>query len=321
MATFTPLGAVDAARVAHAHGLGDVAEVVPIAAGSVNSNYVLKLADRTVFVRLYEEQETDGVAFEWALLRHLIAAGLPIPARLAADPDVPGALRVGGRPVALFAFADGEMSCQSAVDAARAHTVGALLARTHRAGETFGWRRRSRFGRPELRARLASADASGAAAEIQQTLARLVRALDDIDAHWPGGLPTGVIHGDLFRDNVLWRDQELVAAIDWESASTGAFAYDLATTMLAWCVGDALDASLVGAFLGGYQSVRRLEPVERAHFRTIARSAAVRFTATRITDFELRALGGGKKKDYRRFRMRLDAIEAWSDADVQRLLA
>src|SRR4051794_13031080 len=110
MATFTPLNRADGLRIAAAHGLGACTEVVPISAGTVNSNYFLVTERGRVFVRLYEQQEVEGVAYEWALLDHLEARGVPIPPRLRGP--LPGELRVNGRPVAVFGCVQGEDLCQ-----------------------------------------------------------------------------------------------------------------------------------------------------------------------------------------------------------------
>jgi homoserine kinase type II len=136
------------------------------------------------------------------------------------------------------------------------------------------------------------------------------------------GVPTGFIHGDLFRDNVLWDDTgALVALLDFESASRGVLAYDLMVTVLAWCVGDALDASLVRALLGGYEAERPLEPRERAALVVEGCLAAIRFTVTRITDYAQRGAAEGRvMKDWRRFRMRLDALEALDEAGLGAML-
>lgn len=305
MAVLTELPAADATRVAEAHGLPAVTEVHPIAAGSVNSNFFLDLADqRRVFLRIYEEQDTDGVAFEWAILRHLGGHAVPIPARI--EGPEPGGVRVAGKPVALFEMAGGEMSCQSAVTESRCAAVGGLLARVHLAGADLGWRRASRFDRRSLAKRMGRIPRRG---ELAPVCNRLEAGFAMIDV--PPELPRGLTHGDLFRDNVLWEGETLSAAIDWESAAWDTLAYDLAVAILAWCVGDDFDWALARAMLAGYEAERPLSELEARSLRDLCRAAALRFTVTRITDFHLRAEGAvGVHKDYRRMLLRLDRVEA-----------
>jgi homoserine kinase type II len=121
------------------------------------------------------------------------------------------------------------------------------------------------------------------------------------------------VHGDLFRDNVLFAENEkpprLVALLDFESAFKGAFIFDVMVTMLAWCVGDAIDFDLARALTDGYQSVRPLTDDEKKYAFHEARFASLRFWITRVTDYAMR-LGFGNGRDPGRFEMRLDQIEA-----------
>jgi homoserine kinase type II len=233
---------------------------------------------------------------------------------------VPGGLRVGGKPTAVFELVGGQESCQQAVSHARAAAVGSMLARCHVAAADFGWRREGRFGLVDVRRRL-DAIQPGSREDLATAVARLRSVVDEVAAVWPPALPAGVIHGDLFRDNVRWDGDDIVALIDWESASDGPFVFDLMVCVLAWCYGDGLDLPLAGAMAGGYGRVRPLAEAEVRALRLVGMAAAARFATTRITDFELRqgAIGERTHKDYRRFMARLDALAALSEEDLAQL--
>ncbi|MDQ3036243.1 MAG: phosphotransferase, partial [Myxococcota bacterium] len=165
------------------------------------------------------------------------------------------------------------------------------------------------FGLDRIAARLR--DARTDRDDLRRAIARLDAVLTEVAAAATGELPRGVIHGDLFRDNVRWEGDEIVCALDWESASDGVLAYDLAVALLAWCFGDTMRWELARALASGYAAERPLGAAERAALHTVLRGACARFASTRITDFELRpAIGERVHKDYRRFLARLDAIEA-----------
>ena len=302
MAIHTLLPIEDADRIARAHGLGAARGVEGVVAGSVNSNFLLDTDARRVFVRIYEEQDVDGVAYEWALLAHLAEAGVPVPRRV--EGTEPGALRVADKPIAVFETIAGHEVCQAMVTEARARAVGAALASAHLAGAGFE-RRAGRFGRDDIRARL-----EGVAAlerpELREAVATLTEALDELDATLDEHLPRGVVHGDLFRDNVRWEGERILAILDWESAADGTFVFDLAVTTLAWCYGDALDRGLMAAMRSGYrESLRPLSGDEAEALPLALADAAVRFTVTRITDFHLRPDAEIVQKDWRRFYRRL----------------
>ena len=307
VAIYTPLPIEDAQRISAAHGLGEATAVEGIVAGSVNSNFFVDTALRRVFVRIYEEQDAEGARFEWRLLDHLGAAGLPVPRRV--EGAAPGEVRVAGKPTAVFEVVGGHEVCQKMVDVPRATAVGRFLAQAHHAVADFTTASAGRFTREEIRRRL-DAVAALDRVELREAVATLSRTLDDLDESWPEDLPSGIVHGDLFRDNVRWRDGESVieCVLDWESAAKDAFVYDLAVAVLAWCFGDSLDHTLVDAMVAGYQSVRPLTELERGALPLALRSAATRFTVTRITDFHLREDVAQVKKDWGRYYRRLQEV-------------
>jgi Ser/Thr protein kinase RdoA (MazF antagonist) len=124
-------------------------------------------------------------------------------------------------------------------------------------------------------------------------------------------LPVGLIHGDLFIDNVLFEGDALVALLDFEQASWGRLAYDLAVTLLAFAFGrEDLRLEVTGPLMAGYATLRPLTAVERDGFGAELRFAACRFAVTRITDVYLkRTAGGAPGKDFRRYLHRLARVK------------
>ncbi len=323
MATYTPIELAAARALARRFGV-EATAVTPIAAGSVNSNYRLEsVTGASYLLRIYEEASAADAETEARLLRRLAAAGLPTPCPLprcdGAGVSVPASDAPGQRPVSLFPWRDGDMLCQARVTPPAATRVGAALARTHLALAGADESRPDRFGPDALRARLrtiAAAPDPSLGQMVPVIDARLARAATALDPT----LPRGIVHGDLFRDNVLWRDGVIVALLDFESAAEGSFAYDLMVTVLAWCYGDDLDLALVRSMLDGYQGVRPLSARERQALGPEGRMAALRFTVTRITDFTLRpAREAHAMKDWRRFWARLARLDALGDAALTAL--
>ncbi len=296
MALLTAMSLTEARRVARSFGL-DIAHVEALSAGSVNSNFRLAARDGTHwFARVYEEQGTEGAAAELALVRELAAHGVPTPVPLAELAEH------AGRPLAIYPWVDGEILCQARVTPGACSKVGQALASVHLSGVESPGEGRFRVADIESRLRAIGTDVP----EASGMLERLIEYGGKRDA----ALPRGLIHGDLFRDNVLWHAGEVAALIDFESASRGAFAYDLMVTLLAWCCGDRLEPALMRALVDGYRSRRELEPREWDALRVEGAIACLRFATTRITDFAMRAPAGEPpKRDYRRFLQRLDELE------------
>jgi homoserine kinase type II len=284
--------------------------------GSVNSNFRFSCADgRQFFARLYEEQALSGAQTEVRLLATLSAAGVPV-----VDPL---STRAGARviehqrkPFAIFPWVAGDWLCLSRVTAGHCRALGASLARVHLASQKVGSLPEGRFRPSDMLARLERVESAGHAqlapevGFIRESYARYLPLRDS-------GLPLGVCHGDLFRDNVLWQGSELSALLDFESAAWGNFAYDLMVTALAWCFRDALVTENAKALFEGYGSVRSLTPGERAALPVEGALGCLRFATSRITDFELRRREGAPPaRDFRRFFTRLAAIEQGAFAPV-----
>jgi homoserine kinase type II len=316
MAVLTQLPVASARAIALRFGL-DVIGVRGIPAGSVNSNFELSLAGGgRVFLRVYEEQNLLSAAGEARLLEHLAAHGVQTPRPLARD-DGGFLAEHAGKPVALFPWVDGEAICQARVTDEHARRVGEALAQVHLAGMSFQGAPASRFRVGDLLVRAEQIEGAERSGDVAAAM-RLLRGRLERRKEQPPAPEIPVIHADLFRDNVLWDGTSVAGLLDFESASRGSAAFDLMVAVLAWCFGDTLELPLARALVGGYASVRPLGD-ERARLYDEAVFAAVRFSITRITDFELRARGAGVHKDFRRFVARLRAVEeigpgAWPSA-------
>jgi homoserine kinase type II len=304
MAVITAISLEEARGLLEGYGMGPVESFEGLAAGSVNTNYALTVGKARLFLRVYEEQDLDGARGEAAMLERLARAGVrtPSPCRRT-DGTLVGTLR--GKAAALFPWVEGGMRCQASVTAHDARGVGEALARVHvaAAGEQRG---PGRFRFEDLLVRLEGI-ASSSHPDFAPRVPGLRAALEAAHAERDPRLPEGLVHGDLFRDNVLWGpDGEIAALLDFESAFDGTYSFDLAVTLLSWCVADDVDPALARALCEGYQTVRPLTAAEHDGLWAEARFAAMRFLITRITDYAMRAGTAGPRvvKDWRRFDMR-----------------
>lgn len=317
MALLTPLPKVHAEALLAGYGL-ELVSLTALAAGSVNSNFFIEArrlgsaqssSVEHFFARLYEEQGGAGAAFELLLNEALDRADIPV-ARPVRRLD--GSLFIAheGKPFALYERLNGEVSCQKLVSPARARSVGAALARVHCAPLGDLEVGPSRFDFDGIVQRLIRVRESGRL-DLIPAVERIEGLTQRLRAERSDDLPQGLIHGDLFRDNVLVNGDQVVGLLDFESASRGTFVFDLMVTLLAWCFGEKLEPELVRAMVLGYISVRPLEPKEQAALVLEGSIACARFATTRLTDFSLRVPEGAKPgRDYGRFFQRLSALEA-----------
>ncbi len=303
MAILTVPSGEELSAFAAEYPFGSLEKAEGIEAGTVNTSYRLSLADGVFFLRIYEEQGEEGARREGVLLSHLASSGVvtprPLPGR-----DGAAVRFLAGKPAVLFPWVTGGVLCQKAVTPAAAKRVGAALAQLHEVGAPAGVvLGPGRFGPADLALRCERVAVS-VDAEARLLAAPLERAVLAAASERRSDLPTGLVHGDLFRDNVLWHEGRIAALLDFESAHDGPFVYDLAVTILSWCFDSSLRTDLARAVVAGYREVRELDAAEREGLYTEAVLATLRFTITRITDDAIRV---GKR--WQRFVARREAIE------------
>lgn len=316
MARLTRLDDDDIRALAAAFALGEVTAWGEVPAGTINSNHWVEAGGRRWFLRVNEGKREEDVRYEAGLVGELAARGVATPRPVVSTAGQPLVLH-RDRWVSVFPWVAGSQRALGEVSPRDARAVGAALARLHRAGAGLADRfaREGIYTTAHIAARVDAVavdpraatdpDLAAAVADARDEMAWLAaRASERADA------PRGVIHGDLFRDNVLFAAEgEVAALLDFEQASLGSWVYDLAVCANAWCYTDQLVPALCAQLAAGYLEVRPLEPVERALLWTELRAAAVRFCVTRITDVYLPGadLPG---KDFRRYQARL---RRWRD--------
>lgn len=305
MAVYTEVSDEELAAFIAEFEIGPVVSCKGIAEGVENSNYLVHTQDERYILTLYEKRVAPAdLPFFLGLMEHLATRGFPCPVPIRArDGD---ALRtLCGRPAALISFLEGLWPRR--ILPWHCGEVGSALAMMHRAGTDFAMRRPNNLSvggwRPLFEACRTDADSvvPGLAAEVEAELDRL-------EAEWPKDLPLGVIHADLFPDNVFFLGERLSGAIDFYFACTDFTAYDLAVCLNAWCfeADGALNATKARLLLSGYRRVRPLEPAEIAALPLLARGSAMRFLLTRLYDWVNTPAGAlVKRKDPKEYLQKL----------------
>ncbi|HKN29688.1 MAG TPA: homoserine kinase [Roseiarcus sp.] len=266
------------------YDIGDVISFKGIAEGVENSNFLLRTATSQFILTLYEKRvRAADLPFFIGLMEHLAKRGVtcPQPVRNRAG-EALGEL--AGRPAAIVTFLDGLWLRRPTVR--HCGELGQALARMHLAGADFGLRRANALslaGWPPL-LHAAEARADEVAPRLREESAT---ELAFLQTHWPAGLASGVIHADLFNDNVFFIGEKLSGLIDFYFACNDALAYDLAICLSAWCFepDNEFNVSKGQALISAYERVRPLSEPEVAALPILARGAALRFMLTRLVDW------------------------------------
>src|SRR5215470_7713159 len=232
MAVYTDVSDDDLRAFAALYDIGEVLSCKGIAEGVENSNFLVATERGNFILTLYEKRVApQDLPFFISLMEHLAAHVVACPTPVRGRDGI--ALReLCGRPAAVVTFLAGMWPRR--IQPFHCSALGAALAGLHRAGASFGMTRANDLSVAGW-GRLYDACRSRAA-EVQPGLsAELQAELELVAAEWPHNLPIGVIHADLFPDNVFFRERAVSGLIDFYFACTDSLAYDLAVCLDAWC--------------------------------------------------------------------------------------
>ncbi len=284
MAVYTQVSDEELSAFLRDYDLGKVMSLKGIAGGVENTNYALHTSTGQYILTLYEKRVAEeDLPFFVGLMDHLAMAGFPCPNPIR-DKTGNALGKLCGRPAAMVSFLEGMEVIHPTPEQCR--MAGETMAALHESAMGFDLTRPNALapsGWPEL-----ISTAIDRADEVEPGLAQLIASeMEHVERNWPNDIPSGVIHADMFKDNVFFLDGKLSGVIDFYFACNDFLSYDLAIAVNAWCFNDDLSFSEknCAALVAGYTSRRALNAVERAAFPTLCRGAALRFLLTRLNDW------------------------------------
>ena len=266
------------------YGLGELLSFKGIAEGVENTNYLVHTQSGPFILTLYEKRVAQkDLPFFLELMDHLASSGIKCPTPLR-DRDGQMLRELAGRPAAMITFLEGLWVRRPRVE--HCALLGRALAEMHLVGQNYRAKRANTLSVPGWRqlfdacSKDADSIAPGLAGEIETELAHL-------EANWPSGLPIGIIHADLFPDNVFFLGDQVSGLIDFYFACNDMLAFDLAICLNAWCFepDNAFNVTKARALLNAYTQERKLDADEFEHLPLLARGAAMRFLLTRVYDW------------------------------------
>jgi len=283
MAVYTEVFDEDLQAFLEHYDLGQVTSFKGIAEGVENSNYLLRTTKGSYIMTLYEKRvRPEDLPFFLGLLDHLAGRGIRCPTPLQGR-DGEALRQLCGRPAVIVSFLDGLWPRR--ILPAHCQKLGHAMAKMHLAGADFALSRKNDLSvagwRPLFESCAPRAD------QVQQGLAEeLSEELTHLEEAWPEDLPAGVIHADLFPDNVFFLADELSGLIDFYFACNDFFAYDLAVCLNAWCFEPdrAFNITKARLMLQAYRQVRPFSDQELEALPLLARGSALRFLLTRLYD-------------------------------------
>lgn len=266
------------------YDIGGLKSCKGIAEGVENSNFLLGTDQGQFILTLYEKRvDVDDLPFFLGLMDHLAGKGLDCPVPIH-DKLGETLNTLEGRPAAIISFLDGMWVKRPTAD--HCTMVGQALAELHKDGQDFEIERANSLNQPSWRPLFEQSRSR--ANEVQRGLAQTIDAeLEYLELNWPRGLPDGVIHADMFPDNVFFLNDKFSGIIDFYFACNDMLVYDLAICLNAWCFerDNAFNVTKAKALIEGYRSIRALTDEELQALPVLARGASMRFLLTRLHDW------------------------------------
>ena len=306
MAIYTALTKKDITRVVDEFLLGDLISFTGIKNGSVNTHYLIETKRGKYFAKIDEVKSEVEVKQELDLLFHLRKQNFPCLQPLKSKTGR-FHLDVQGKCLTISRHLDGVELAVPAITPTQLNALGHTLANLHLIGRSYKKGIDNRFGFNRI-----VSIYRDVRRQLPTHLRSIVRVLDDefsyLENYLDNNLPKGIIHGDLFSDNVKFKSNRLTGVMDFEAACRGKLIYDLATAVNALCfLDDRYQIDRFEALISGYESLRPLSLPEWDSFPNELRFSALRFTVTRIKDFYLRNTDDSQRiyKDYKEFYDRL----------------
>jgi homoserine kinase type II len=321
MAAYTELRKPFLEQLADDYNFGRIGNVTGIPEGSVNSNYLLETVRGKYLLRVDEVKSESEVKREIDLLAFLRKHSFPCPQPLQ---DRTGRFYrdYDNKCVSLFRYHEGRVILAPRLRPSQLETIGRTLGELHVIGKGYKKGIDNRFSFERIADLYLSVRN-----RLPNYFRKITRALEDeidyLTRYLEGKLPKGIIHGDLFADNLLFRGEKLTAVLDFEAACRGKFIFDLATAVNALCFVDgAYSLDRFRYVLQGYESVRTLSLAEWDAFPNELRYSSLRFTVTRLHDFFLSPTEGTHRvdKDFREFFDRLRVLRREKEGGMEAML-
>jgi homoserine kinase type II len=287
MAVFTALTREEVLALLDGYAIGDLVGFEGIASGIENSNFFLTTEAGRYVLTVFERLDVVQLPFYLGLMRHLARRKLPVPEPLeTADKTLFTLIR--GKPAAIVTCLAGKAIEKPGAE--QCAQVGALLAHMHLQAQDYPVFQPNLRGVGWWKDAAASLEPFLPDTEFHELIEEVIYQ-DSISRH-PDfeRLPAGPIHGDLFRDNVLFQGKEIGGVIDFYFAACGAWIFDIAITVNDWCVdphSGSFHADKVKALLRAYHEVRPLKDEESDFWSPMLRAAALRFWLSRLYDQHL----------------------------------
>jgi len=269
------------------YNLGKLINYKGIQEGIENTNYFIQTDKGKFILTIYEKRmEEKDLPFFMGLMRNLFDANFPSPEPIV-NKNGNYVTEISGKKAAVVSFLDGY--AKKNLNPNDCHKVGIQAAKLHLITKNLTGKRENKLSVNSWRKiyKKVQKDCS----KIHLNLTKIIeKNLDEIENNWPKNIPSGIIHADLFPDNIFFKGNKLTVIIDFYFSCYDYYAFEIAICLNALCFegkNENLSFNVTKAkkFIDGYSSIRKLTEKEKESLKILCQGAAIRFLLTRVFDY------------------------------------
>ncbi len=287
MAVYTKLTGEELKAFFLKYNLGKFLEYKEIKEGIENTNYLIKTEKGKFILTLYEKRvEEKDLPFFISLMKNLFDRDFPSPEPII-NKNGNYISKIAGKNAAVVSFLDGKD--KKILNPENCYDVGVFAAKLHMITKDLASKRQNKLSIDSWRKIYSKVKKD--CSKIHLNLPKIIeKNLDNIEKNWPKNIPFGIIHADLFPDNIFFKNDKLSGIIDFYFACNDFYAFEIAVCLNALCFegkNENLSFNVTKAkkFIDGYSSIRKLSKEEKDSLKILCQGAAIRFLLTRVFDY------------------------------------
>jgi len=285
MAVYTNISLIELNEFLDLYSIGKADDLVGIKSGIENTNYLVKINNQKYILTIFEKRtHQDDLPFFFNLMNHLNDSGIKCPQAIKTKDDEYYKL-LKGKPASLTSFVDGKIL--NRIEPNHCSELGKSMALLHNASSVLNMSRNNQMGFENFGVLIKKLEEN--MAESDDVPIELIKnEYHFLNQNISFNLPSGIIHADLFPDNVFFANNSLSGIIDFYFSCNDYYAYEIAICINAWCFeekSNEFNISKAKKLLSSYNDVREITINEIDSLPLLCRAAALRFLLTRLIDF------------------------------------
>ena len=287
MAIYTKLSENNLKEFFLKYNLGKLLNYKGIQEGIENTNYFIQTDKGKFILTVYEKRtEEKDLPFFMGLMRNLFDANFPSPEPII-NKNGNYITEISGKKAAVVSFLEGSAKKNLSPD--NCHEVGIQAAKLHVITKNLTGKRENSLSVNSWKKIYKNVQKD--CSRIHSNLARIIeRNLDEIESNWPKNIPSGIIHADLFPDNIFFKGNNLTGIIDFYFSCYDFYAFEITICLNALCFEGqkenlSFNVTKAKKFIDGYSTIRKLSEEEKKSLKILCQGAAIRFLLTRVFDY------------------------------------